>query len=118
MWLQTYINDVGSYVERVCKEFSSTLSALTAQTFLEHRNISTGDLHPSIDEMRKRVKSIHPWEDENDLTDQEFEVSRIVANVLGLSVVTSVNFPLGILLHRLDVHDIALIQAIDFYMDD
>lgn len=66
------------------------------------RNISIGDVHPSPDEIFKRAKRMHHCEDENDLKDQELEVSRIVANVLGLSIVTSVNFPM----------------AIDFYMDE
>jgi hypothetical protein len=58
------------------------------------RNISVGELHPSLDEIHKRVKPLH-WEDEDDLKDQELEVSRIVANVLGLAIVTSVNFPMS-----------------------
>lgn len=64
------------------------------------RNLSIGDLHPSIDEIHKRIKALH-WENESDLKDREFEVSRIVANVLGLAIVTSVNFPMGTSLHKL-----------------
>lgn len=102
-WLQSCIKDVVQYVERVYKEFSSTgntLPAFTPQTFLERvvqaRRIS--DLEPPpahFDEIRKRVKPVHYWQNENDLKDQETEESRIVANVLGLSVVASVKFPLG-----------------------
>ena len=58
------------------------------------RNLSIGDLHESLDEIHKRVKPLH-WESEDDLKDRELEVSRIVANVIGLAIVTSVNFPMG-----------------------
>jgi hypothetical protein len=96
------------YFKTTQVEFSSEgrkLPQFSAQTFLERlvqgrRNISIGDLHPSIEEIHKRVKALH-WEDENDLKDQELEVSRIVANVLGLAIVTSVNFPMSMSLLKL-----------------
>lgn len=101
-WLQTCIDDFLDYVKAIQTEFSSagrTLPEFTAQTFLERlvqarRNLSIGDLHESLDEIHKRVKPLH-WESEDDLKDLELEVSRIVANVIGLAIVTSVNFPMG-----------------------
>jgi hypothetical protein len=96
------------YVKSIGAEFSPEgrkLPQFSAQTFLERlvqarRNLSIGDLHPSLDEIHERVKALH-WESKDDLKDQEFEVARIVANVLGLAIVTSVSFPMGMSLHRL-----------------
>ncbi|KAF8797699.1 heme peroxidase [Phlegmacium glaucopus] len=113
-WLQTCSDDIVQYVGRVYKEFSlmgNILPAFTPQTFFERvvqaRRISDLEPQPAhFDEIRNRVKAIDFWQNENDVKDQEIEDSRIVANVLGLSVLASVKFPL------------ALIQAIDFYMDE
>jgi len=125
------VENVQSYVNRLLKEFGPggyTLPQHSATTFLD-RMVKSNRTHGlSLGKLAQEERLKELIESQNDMKDlfekEDFlERSRTLANILGLAVVTSVNYAQGVIISCLEssrnsLLDTACAQAVDFYLDE